>query len=501
MRNFLLLLISFFVITSKVSAFSLTVPDGYYHCDVQMAYETSVTNYMCRASIKVQNGQKFWRFEATSHNQWSNSPTSPNWQPLTQIATKQVPYFGYTCSATIDPEFGSYVSSNGTRLWQYRPYLNQSCPYPIGNPTCSITVDNNPVAYGASTTLHWSSTNATSLHIENVGYVNATGSTIVAPTSATSFVGTVVGPKGTSQCAVALNVDTSAMCPQAIEPAVSYTGYSFIDQAIYYFAQTVAPRPAYTLGSCGAPLPPDITRSCEISQSSSDGVNDVWTEDYDTEHTLWTNQPVKSYPYTQSTRVRCGYWNSNSSTFSGQSNWVEANTFVLHPSYGTACTATNTCGQSATGTHDYHGICSATAPALTSCSLSNACGQSFTGYQCASGCVSETNPEELNASCIQNFKSSSESVTPNGSAIFSWDINETAGVSSTCGFQDVTGQVLRPIPSLQNLPASIKSASINNIQSTTRFSLLCQFYNLGTGSLLGEAKAYQWIKVGRLSEE
>src|SRR6185503_9881060 len=63
------------------------------------------------------------------------------------------------------------------------------------NPTCTVTVDANPITSGQNTTLHWNSTNVTTMYINNVGYVtpNIAGQTNVAPTVTTDYSCTGTG--------------------------------------------------------------------------------------------------------------------------------------------------------------------------------------------------------------------------------------------------------------------------------------------------------------------
>lgn len=70
-------------------------------------------------------------------------------------------------------------------------------------PTCSISFDSNPIAYGGGTTLYWSSQNAyDSFYINNVGYVtpDVSGSAWVQPAHSTDYSGTVVSTGGTATC-------------------------------------------------------------------------------------------------------------------------------------------------------------------------------------------------------------------------------------------------------------------------------------------------------------
>mgnify|MGYP001597968920 FL=1 len=76
-------------------------------------------------------------------------------------------------------------------------------------PTCTINA--SPSSYNApgSSTLSWTSTNATSFYISSVGYVTAPGSTTVSPSQSTTYNGTVSGPGGGGSCSRTLTVNRS----------------------------------------------------------------------------------------------------------------------------------------------------------------------------------------------------------------------------------------------------------------------------------------------------
>lgn len=67
-------------------------------------------------------------------------------------------------------------------------------------PSCSIVLTPNPIRQGGVATLAWTSANATSFYIENVGYVSSVGSTVVAPFETTLYAGSVSGPGGAANC-------------------------------------------------------------------------------------------------------------------------------------------------------------------------------------------------------------------------------------------------------------------------------------------------------------
>ena len=97
-------------------------------------------------------------------------------------------------------------------------------------PTCSVTVDQNPINYGSSTTLRWSSANATTFYINNVGYVtpNVSGSATVGPLSTTAYNGTANGPGGSASCPRTLTVNAPSNCTfngSAVNHGSSVTAY------------------------------------------------------------------------------------------------------------------------------------------------------------------------------------------------------------------------------------------------------------------------------------
>ena len=137
---------------------------------------------------------------------------------------------------------------------------------------------------------------------------------------------------------------------------------------------------------------------------------------------------------------------------------------------------------------------------VPSCSLTNVCNQTSQGVL-RNGVCTTPSGGNINNSCITTFNSSSGSVNPNGSVEFKWSITPLPpNVGSRCGFVDLTTPTPRPIPGLQNLDPNQDRARISNIQATTRFCLICQFYNLLNNSILGNAAAHQWVRVIRVGE-
>ncbi len=83
-------------------------------------------------------------------------------------------------------------------------WVNVNVPFPP--PSCSVNLSPDSVVGSQSSTLTWSSTNATAMSISGVGAVSLSGSTSVVPGVSTTYIGSVSGPGGDSTCTVTLNV-------------------------------------------------------------------------------------------------------------------------------------------------------------------------------------------------------------------------------------------------------------------------------------------------------
>lgn len=80
-------------------------------------------------------------------------------------------------------------------------------PKPEPKPTCTISANPSQINKGGSSTLSWSSSNATSATInQGVGSVNVNGSKGVTPQSTTTYTMTVTGPGGTANCSTTVTV-------------------------------------------------------------------------------------------------------------------------------------------------------------------------------------------------------------------------------------------------------------------------------------------------------
>jgi peptidoglycan-associated lipoprotein len=101
---------------------------------------------------------------------------------------------------------------------------------PPAQPTVTLNASPTSVASGQSSTLSWSSTNATDLDIQpGVGKVSPQGSTPVTPTEPTTYTITASGPGGSATATA--HVDVNAPPPPAA-PAPSPSVSELFDQNV-----------------------------------------------------------------------------------------------------------------------------------------------------------------------------------------------------------------------------------------------------------------------------
>lgn len=91
---------------------------------------------------------------------------------------------------TVTTNYACYANGSGGNSATKSNWLYVTPP-----PTCTVSVAQNPIQYGGSTVLSWSSANATSTYINNVGYVisNVSGSATVSPSATTDYSCAVTG--------------------------------------------------------------------------------------------------------------------------------------------------------------------------------------------------------------------------------------------------------------------------------------------------------------------
>jgi RHS repeat-associated protein len=91
-------------------------------------------------------------------------------------------------------------------------------------PIVTLTANPASIVQGSSSTLTWSSANATTLSIDNgIGAVNPTGSTLVSPNQTTTYTITATGPGGTATSRATVTV-TPAHNPPSIDSFTAACG-------------------------------------------------------------------------------------------------------------------------------------------------------------------------------------------------------------------------------------------------------------------------------------
>jgi hypothetical protein len=154
------------------------------------------------------------------------------------------------------------------------------------------------------------------------------------------------------------------------------------------------------------------------------------------------------------------------------------------------------CAACPTGKAMYHDQC------VDACDITNVCGLQAKGIL-DNGVCKMPDDSDANSSCISTFTVDTDHVNPDGSAEFTWGLNDKipSTIGSRCGFVDLTTSNPRPIPGLQNLDPKQDRVRISNIQATTRFCLICQFYKLLDQSVIGNTAVHQWVRVQRVGEQ
>ncbi len=97
-------------------------------------------------------------------------------------------------------------------------------PPPPAQPTVTLQAMPNTIERGQSSTLQWSSTNATSLNIApNVGTVSAEGTSSVTPNNSVTYTITAMGPGGSANASARVTVNAPPPPPTPVAAAPSPT--------------------------------------------------------------------------------------------------------------------------------------------------------------------------------------------------------------------------------------------------------------------------------------
>lgn len=120
------------------------------------------------------------------------------------------------------------VMSNGSTLlitlvFTPTPPPPTPTPTPIPPPTCTLTLQPIAIQRGESSTLSWTTSNATSASLGGTA-VGLTGSTGVSPPETTTYIMNVSGPSGSSDCQITLLVAEPLTCSLAVDPQLFPAG-------------------------------------------------------------------------------------------------------------------------------------------------------------------------------------------------------------------------------------------------------------------------------------
>jgi peptidoglycan-associated lipoprotein len=101
----------------------------------------------------------------------------------------------------------AFAAGCGPKATKPQPQVTTPPPPPAARPTVSLQANPTSINKGDSTTLSWSSTDATQLTISpEVGAVTAQGSTKVTPSDSTTYTITASGPGGSADSSVRVTV-------------------------------------------------------------------------------------------------------------------------------------------------------------------------------------------------------------------------------------------------------------------------------------------------------
>ncbi|MGA2097892.1 MAG: peptidoglycan-associated lipoprotein Pal [Candidatus Acidiferrum sp.] len=112
----------------------------------------------------------------------------------------------------------AFVAGCGKKKVEPPPPTPPPAAPPPAKPTVSIQASPTSINQGGSTTLSWTSTDATQLTIApGVGTVNAQGSTSVSPSDSTTYTITASGPGGSADSSVRVTVSVPPPPPPKVE--------------------------------------------------------------------------------------------------------------------------------------------------------------------------------------------------------------------------------------------------------------------------------------------
>jgi peptidoglycan-associated lipoprotein len=109
-------------------------------------------------------------------------------------------------------------------------------PPPAAAPTVTLSADPTSINKGESSTLSWTSTNATSVSVApEVGAVTAEGSTKVSPADSTTYTIIATGPGGSANATARVTVNAPPPPPPPVQPDLNALFLKEVQDAFFDF--------------------------------------------------------------------------------------------------------------------------------------------------------------------------------------------------------------------------------------------------------------------------
>src|SRR5262249_5472540 len=124
----------------------------------------------------------------------------------------------------------------GPKKIRETPPPQQQAPPPAAPPTVTLSANPGSINTGDSSTLSWTSTNATAVSIApEVGTVTAEGSTKVSPSDSTTYTITATGPGGSANATARVTVSAPPPPQAKNEPTLDELFAKEVQDAYFDF--------------------------------------------------------------------------------------------------------------------------------------------------------------------------------------------------------------------------------------------------------------------------
>jgi len=146
----------------------------------------------------------------------NGSSTRLNWTAsnTTSVTIGGVGTFGATGSVTVSPNSTTTYTATATGPdGSAQSSVNIVVISPGAKPTIAFTAQPSSISSGGSAVLSWTTHNATSVTIANLGRFGPNGSTTVKPTATTTYSAAATGPNGTASASTMVRVGGSTPAP------------------------------------------------------------------------------------------------------------------------------------------------------------------------------------------------------------------------------------------------------------------------------------------------